>query len=119
MSRMPTKDPGENQNGYRTSEFPFVLPKMQTGNVNSYITIKNIYYQRAGRKDAEPIIHESNLRSIGSVFVPYCMIVFLEDEDENSNFRKYALIEPFATYNIFRQKRKLETERRNNGNRIP
>ncbi len=41
---------------YRTDKFSFVLSEVQNGNFNQYKAWKSNYYQRARRKDAEPII---------------------------------------------------------------
>lgn len=79
MSHVRAKNPAENQDGYRAIEFSSVLSEMQAGDLDQCITIKDFYYQRAGRTDAEPIIHESDLRNIGSVFFCF-MIVCLENE---------------------------------------
>ena len=37
--------------------FPLFCPKMQNRNFNQYKAWKSNYYQRARRKDAEPIIY--------------------------------------------------------------
>lgn len=50
-------------------QFSSVLSKVQKRDAYQCFTIKYYRYQRAGRKDVEPMTHEGDLGIIGSVFM--------------------------------------------------
>ena len=66
MPCLQKQNPNKTAGGHNTCEFPAVLPKMQTGNADKCPTTEYCNYQRARRKDAEPITCE-NIIVIGSV----------------------------------------------------
>ena len=59
------QDTNENSGRYRTFKLPTVLPEMQNRKPHKCKTTKYISYQRAGRKDAEPITCEIIITVIG------------------------------------------------------
>jgi len=56
MSCLQEQDPDKITARYHADKFPTILPQVQTGNLGECQAIKYNRYQRAGRKDAEPMI---------------------------------------------------------------
>ena len=68
MSKLYKQNTDKNQERYHTFPFPAFLSEVQTGNFNQCRTTENINYQRARRKDAEPIIRYKDGLSALSIF---------------------------------------------------
>jgi len=66
MSCLPKQDEAKNTRRYGTKKLPVILSEVQTGNNYSSTKPKYVSYQRARRKDAEPII-VSEITVIGSL----------------------------------------------------
>ena len=55
---VPKQNTDENSGRYRAYKFSAVLSEVQTGKSNQYQANEYVSYQRARRKDAEPITSE-------------------------------------------------------------
>ena len=74
MPGLQKQDPDANTAGHDIDQLPVVLPEMQTGNTGECTGTEYNDYQRARRRDAEPIIF--------GIAHNYRLLLFLPDERE-------------------------------------